>query len=118
MTPDVLTLREAAALARVDRETLRLAITRGELNVRRIGGGTVRAHVRVTREEVLRWVGTACSGSTSAGRAGGPTSPALVASPSVSTPAPRRPKPSPSPRASTGQVVSLRERWGLRPTGR
>ena len=53
----VLLLREAAAYARVSPATIRAAIRSGELSAVRVGRGTHRQHLRVTREALLRWLG-------------------------------------------------------------
>ncbi len=53
MTPDVLTVPEAAALLRVDRKSLYASIERGEVpGVVRVGRS-----IRLSRPALLKWLG-------------------------------------------------------------
>jgi len=60
VTADVLTVREAAKLARVGTRTIRKAATTGELQGRNVGGST---GWRFTREAVMAWINAATRAS-------------------------------------------------------
>lgn len=58
--PEVLTLDEAAAFARVHRDTLSAAIRRGSVRATNVGTGA-RVVYRLLRSEVCRWLASGAS---------------------------------------------------------
>jgi excisionase family DNA binding protein len=54
--PDILLVREAAAIVRVSPATIRAAVRRGDLAAVEIGYGRLRRHLRITRTALQEWL--------------------------------------------------------------